>query len=109
VSDAFVISPGVRVNYDKKKGLDDLVVTGNASDGTWQIVSPVPGSPYFTDRWITQLRGIQASQFFEPTFSAWNLSYDINLRYKITPDINVYATYARSLQNRRHQPERRAD
>jgi iron complex outermembrane recepter protein len=98
VSDAFVISPGIRVNYDKKKGLYDSVVTGNASDGTRQIVSPAPGSPYFTDRWIAQLRGIQASQFFEPTFSAWNLSYDVNLRYKITPDINVYATYARSFK-----------
>lgn len=98
VSEQLVISPGIRVNYDKKKGLYDSVVTGNASDGTRQIVSPVPGSPYYSDPWITQLRGIQTSQFFEPTFSAWNLSYDVNVRYKITPDINVYATYARSFK-----------
>lgn len=98
VSDALVISPGIRVNYDRKKGLYNSTVTGDASDGTRQVVSPVPGSPYYSDPWITQLRGIQASQFFEPTFSAWNLSYDLNVRYKITPDINIYATYARSFK-----------
>lgn len=98
VSDRFVISPGFRINYDKKKGLYDSVVTGNASDGTRQIVSPVPGSAYYTDPWIAQQRGIQASQFFEPSFSAWNLSYDLNLRYTVADDINVYATYARSFK-----------
>lgn len=98
VTDQFVISPGVRVNYDRKKGLYNSVVTGNASDGTRQVVSSDPKSAYYNDTWIAQLRGIQASQFFEPTFSAWNLSYDLNLRYKITPDVNVYATYARSFK-----------
>lgn len=98
VTDRFTISPGIRVNYDKKEGLYDSVVTGTASDGTRQVVSPVPGSAYFSDPWITQQRGVQASQFFEPEFSAWNLSYDLNLRYKLTDDVNLYATYARSFK-----------
>lgn len=98
VTDRFVVSPGIRINYDKKQGLYDSVVTGNASDGTRQIVSPVPGSPYYTDPWIAAARGIQASQFFEPEFSAWNLSYDLNLRYELADDINAYATYARSFK-----------
>ena len=98
VTDRFVVSPGIRLNYDKKKGLYDSVVTGTASDGTRQVVSPVPGSPYYNDAWTAAQRSIQASQFFEPNFSATNLSYDVNLRYEIANDINLYATYARSFK-----------
>jgi iron complex outermembrane receptor protein len=98
LTDRFTVSPGIRVNYDKKKGLYDSVVTGTASDGTRQVVSAVPGSPYYTDPWTAAQRGIQASQYFEPNFSAWNVSYDVNLRYEVADDINVYATYARSFK-----------
>ena len=98
LGDRFTVSPGIRVNYDKKKGLYDSVVTGTASDGTRQIVSAVPGSPYYNDPWTAAQRGVQASQFFEPSFSAWNLSYDVNLRYELARDINLYATYARSFK-----------
>ncbi|WP_448658645.1 TonB-dependent receptor [Sphingomonas sp. CJ99] len=98
LTDRLTVSPGIRVNYDKKQGLYDSVVTGNASDGTRQVVSPVPGSPYYTDPWIAAARGVQASQFFEPEFSAWNLSYDLNLRYAVTDDVNLYATYAKSFK-----------
>ena len=98
VTEAFTISPGIRVNYDKKDGSYDSVVTGNASNGTRQIVSNVPTSPFFNDPWIAAQRGVQASQFFEVDFSDWNLSYDVNLAYAIAPDINAYATYARSFK-----------
>jgi len=98
VGERFTVSPGIRINYDKKDGLYNSVVTGTASDGTRREVSPVPGSPYYTDPWIAAQRGIQASQYFEPQFSAWNLSYDLNLRYELTDDINAYATYARSFK-----------
>ncbi len=98
VADRFTISPGIRVNYDKKKGLYNSVVTGTASNGTRQIVSAVPGSPSFSDPWTAAQRGIQASQFFEPNYSAWNLSYDVNLRYEVTDDVNLYATYAKSFK-----------
>lgn len=92
------VSPGIRINYDKKDGLYDSVVTGTASDGTRQIVSAVPGSPYFTDPWTAAQRGVQASQFFEPQYDAWNLSYDVNLRYAVSDDVNLYATYARAFK-----------
>lgn len=98
IVEGLTLSPGVRVNYDRKKGLYDSVVTGTASDGTRQIVSPVPGSPYCNDPWTAAQRGIQASQFFEPRFSAWNVSYDLNLSYKVAPDVNLYATYARAFK-----------
>ncbi len=98
VTDSFTVSPGVRINYDEKKGLYDSVVTGTASDGTRQIVSAVPGSPYYNDPWTAAQRGVQASQYFEPEFSADNLSYDLNLGYQLAEDVNVYATYARAFK-----------
>lgn len=98
IVDGLTISPGIRINYDKKEGLYDSVVTGTASDGTRQIVSAVPGSPYYNDPWTAAQRGVQASQFFEPNFSAWNLSYDVNVRYEISPSANVYATYAKAFK-----------
>ncbi|PZO92253.1 MAG: TonB-dependent receptor [Sphingomonas sanxanigenens] len=98
VTDRFTVSPGIRVNYDKKSGYYNSVVTGTASDGTRQIVSSSPTSPYYNDPWTTAQRGVQASQFFQVPYSAWNVSYDINLAYEVTRDINVYATYARSFK-----------
>lgn len=98
VTDRLTISPGIRVNYDKKNGLYNSVVTGTASDGTRQVVSSVPGSPYYTDLWTAAQRGVQASQYYAPKVSAWNLSYDINLAYKVSDDVNAYATYARSFK-----------
>ena len=98
VTDAFTVSPGIRINYDKKEGHYNSVVTGTASDGTRQLVTNDPTHPYFNDPWTAAQRGTQASQFFEPTFSAWNLSYDLNLSYKLADDAMAYATYARSFK-----------
>ncbi|QAY75545.1 TonB-dependent receptor [Sphingosinicella sp. BN140058] len=98
VTDALTISPGVRVNHDKKDGLYNSVVTGTASDGSRQVISSDPRSPYFNDPWTAAQRGVQASQFFEPQYSDWNLSYDLNIAYKVAPDILAYATYARSFK-----------
>ncbi|AGH50906.1 TonB-dependent receptor [Sphingomonas sp. MM-1] len=98
LTDELTISPGIRINYDKKEGLYDSVVTGTASDGTRQIISSDPASPYYNDPWTAAQRGVQASQFFEPDFSDWNLSYDLNVSYKFTPDVMAYATYARSFK-----------
>ncbi len=98
VTDRLTVSPGIRVNYDKKEGLYNSVVTGTASDGTRQVIGNSPTSAYYNDPWTAAQRGVQASQFFEPDFSDWNLSYDLNVSYDITPDILYYATYARSFK-----------
>ena len=98
VTDRFTVSPGVRINWDEKQGLYNSIVTGTASDGTRQVVSAVPGSPYYSDPWTAAQRGVQASQYFEPEFSADNLSYDLNLAYALADDVNVYATYARAFK-----------
>lgn len=98
VVDRLTVSPGIRVNYDFKKGLYNSVVTGTASNGTRQIVSSDPTSPSYNDPWTAAQRGVQASQFFNTKYSDWNLTYDLNLAYEVTPDINAFATYAKSFK-----------
>jgi iron complex outermembrane receptor protein len=98
VTDKLTISPGIRVNYDKKTGYYNSMVVGTASNGTRQIVSSDPTSVSYNDPWTAAQRGVQASQFFEVPYDAWNLSYDLNLAYAVTRDVNAYATYARSFK-----------
>ena len=96
--DRLTVSHGFRVNYDKKTGLYVSVVTGIASNGTRQVVSSDPTSVSYNDPWTAAQRGVQASQFFNVGFSDWNVSYDLNLAYKVTDDVNAFATYARSFK-----------
>lgn len=90
VTDALAIQPGVRLNYDKKKGYYNSVVT----NGDGQLVTYAS-----TDPRIVAQRGVLAPQFFETTFSDWNFSYDLNVSYKIAPGVLAYATYARSFKS----------
>ncbi|PTQ64559.1 iron complex outermembrane receptor protein [Sphingomonas sp. PP-CE-3G-477] len=82
VSDRFQISPGLRLNYDKKKGDYVSVVT----NGT--------GTALTADQ-----RGVLAPQSYQPDFNNWNLSGDITAAYTVTSDIHAYATYARSYKS----------
>lgn len=98
LGERLTVSPGIRVNYDNKDGYYDSVVTGTASIGTRQVVSNDPASASYTDPWTAAQRGVQASQFFEVPYDVWNLSYDLNLAYALSDDINAYATSARSFK-----------
>ncbi len=82
VSDRFQIAPGLRLNYDKKKGDYVSVVT----NGT--------GTALTADQ-----RGVLAPQSYQPNFDNWNLSGDITAAYTVTSDIHAYATYARSYKS----------
>jgi iron complex outermembrane recepter protein len=97
ITDALTIQPGFRINYDKKDGLYDSVVTGTASDGTRQLV--LFTGPYASDPWIVAQRGVLAPQRFAPKFSAWNFSYDLTASYKLAPDIHAFATYAHTFKS----------
>ncbi len=83
------LQPGVRVNYDKKTGLYDSVVTNEAG----QLVTFAS-----TDPRIVAQRGVLAPQHFEPRFSAWNFSWDFTASYELAPDVRAYATYAKSFK-----------
>lgn len=91
------IQPGIRINYDKKDGLYNSVVSGTASDGTRQLV--LFAGPYANDPWIVQQRGVLAPQRFAPKFSAWNFSYDLTASYRLSADILAFATYAHTFKS----------
>ncbi len=90
LSDAFTVQPGFRVNYDKKKGLYNSVVT----NGAGQLVTFAS-----TDPRIVAQRAVLAPQFFEPKFSDWNFSYDVTASYRLSRDILAYATYAKTFKS----------
>jgi iron complex outermembrane receptor protein len=83
------IQPGVRLNYDKKDGYYERVVT----DGQGNLV---PASGGTADQ-VAQ-RGIYAPQLIEPTFSDWNFSYDLTVSYEPTADVLLYGTYAKTFK-----------
>jgi iron complex outermembrane recepter protein len=88
--DGLTIQPGVRVNYDKKDGLYNSVVT----NGAGQAVTFASTEPR-----IVAQRGVLSPQRFEPGFSDWNLSYDLTLSYELATDILAYATYAKTFKS----------
>jgi iron complex outermembrane receptor protein len=82
-TDRLSISPGLRLNYDKKDGSYVSIVTNGA------------GSTNLT----SDQRGVLAPQSYRPQFDNWNLSGDLTVAYDITPDVHYYATYARNYKS----------
>jgi iron complex outermembrane receptor protein len=91
ITDRLTVQPGIRVNYDKKTGLYErrVFIGGDLNN---ELTFQTPGAA------ATAQRDALTPQRFEPSFSAWNFSYDFNVNYKVTPDILVYATYAKSFK-----------
>ena len=77
------IAPGLRLNYDEKKGSYVSVVTTGTGSTTLSA----------------DQRGVLAPQSYDPRFDNWNLSGDITASYEITPTLFGYATYARSYKS----------
>jgi iron complex outermembrane receptor protein len=86
------IQPGFRVNYDKKSGFYQRVVTNGAGQVISCSPTPAAGSV------LAAQCGIYQPQLTQPSVSDWNFSYDLNVNYKFTPDILAYATYAKSFK-----------
>jgi iron complex outermembrane receptor protein len=90
VTPALTITPGVRLNYDKKDGLYDSVVT----NGAGQLVTFTSSDP----RIIAQ-RGVLAPQRFAVAYRDWNVSYDLKASYELNADVLAYATYAKTFKS----------
>jgi iron complex outermembrane receptor protein len=104
-TDRLHISPGLRLNYDKKSGYYDSVVSiHNAqfdfvatADNVAALRAAQP-TPAALTTFQNQTNTL-APQHYTPSFSAWNVSGDINIAFDFTPDIHGYATYARSFKS----------
>ena len=94
VTDALTIQPGARLNYDKKSGFYQRVVT----TGTGAVITSCAPSATAGNPVLTAQCGIYQPQVSAPSDSAWNFTYDFNVNYKIAPDILAYATYAKSFK-----------
>jgi len=98
-SDALTIQPGIRVNYDKKDGGYSRRVYNGAGtelftrDANGNVITAASNPRVFAQ--IDQL----TPQSFTVNESDWNFSYDLNLSYKITPDVLFYATYAKTFKS----------
>ncbi|MBO0749442.1 MAG: TonB-dependent receptor, partial [Porphyrobacter sp.] len=86
------IQPGARLNYDKKSGSYDAVVT----DGAGNVLTPAMA---VTGTAIQKAQlGVLFPESYAPSFSDWNLSYDLTLSYELSRDIHAYATYSNTFQ-----------
>jgi iron complex outermembrane receptor protein len=85
INDQLSLAPGLRVNYDKKDGLYDAVVTGG-------LPNPTPAQQAIKN-------SVLQNQFYEVDFSDWNVSGDITLSWKPTDTVLAYATFARSFKS----------
>jgi iron complex outermembrane receptor protein len=92
LTDALTIQPGIRINYDKKTGFYQRVVT----NGAGQVINCTPAPAAGTV--LAAQCGVYQPQSTSPSISDWNFSYDFNVNYKVAPDILAYATYAKSFK-----------
>jgi iron complex outermembrane receptor protein len=90
VTDALTIQPGLRINYDKKSGFYQRVVT----TGTGALLTcPQPAGSIGAAQC-----GVFTPQTSAPSVSDWNFSYDLNANYKVAQDVLAYASYAKSFK-----------
>ena len=94
VTPELIIQPGARINYDKKRGLYQRVVT----TGGGQIIASCAPSATTGNAVLTAQCGIYQPQVSAPSVSDWNFSYDLNVRYQVASDVLAYASYAKSFK-----------
>jgi iron complex outermembrane recepter protein len=97
LTDALTIQPGFRVNYDRKDGLYERSVVDGAGNPVL-FRDPITNALITDPRTVAQ-RDQLTPQRIEPEFSDWNFSYDLHLSYKVTPDVLLYATSAKSFKS----------
>jgi iron complex outermembrane receptor protein len=106
VTDRLHLQPGLRVNYDKKSGSYDAVVSIHNSqydfvataDNVGAMLAAFPNPSAARTTFSNQINTL-APQRYSPRFSAWNVSGDVTLSYDFTRDVHGYATYARSFKS----------
>ena len=105
VTDALHIQPGLRINYDRKSGFYESVVSiangqYNFTATADNVATLLAAQPTTAARTTFQNQiNTLAPQRYSPRFSAWNTSGDVTVSYDFAPEIHGYATYARSFKS----------
>jgi len=106
VTDKLHLQPGLRINYDKKSGFYESVVSiangqynfTATADNVAALLASFPTGSAARTTFQNQINTL-APQRYAPQFSAWNVSGDFTVSYDATPDVHFYATYARSFKS----------
>ncbi|MBN8814855.1 MAG: TonB-dependent receptor [Sphingomonas sp.] len=106
VTDKLHLQPGLRVNFDKKSGFYESVVSiANSqynftatADNVAALLASFPNPSAGRTTFQNQINTL-APQRYSPRFSAWNVSGDFTVSYDATDDVHFYATYARSFKS----------
>lgn len=85
INDQWSIAPGLRVNYDEKRGRYDATISGG-------IANPTPAQQAL-------INGVLQNQHYAASYRDWNLSGDVTLAWRPAERLNLYATYARSFKS----------
>ena len=91
--------PGLRLNYDKKSGSYDAVVSIRNARYNYVATADNAAALLASGAATADQFNTLAPQRYSPRFSAWNLSGDATVSYDATPDVHFYATYARSFKS----------
>ena len=90
LTDQLTVQPGARINYDRKSGFYQRVVTTGSGA---LLTCPQPAGSAGAAQC-----GVYQPQLSAPSVGDWNFSYDLNVNYKLAPDVLAYATYAKSFK-----------
>ena len=105
LTDKLHIQPGLRVNYDRKSGFYEAVVSIHNSQYDFvatadNVAALLAAKPVGAQRTTFQNQiNTLAPQRYSPEFSAWNVSGDATVSYDFASDVHAYATYARSFKS----------
>jgi iron complex outermembrane receptor protein len=105
VTDKLHFQPGLRVNYDKKSGFYESIVSIDNSQYSFvatadNVAALLAARPAGAARTTFQNQiNTLAPQRYSPRFSDWNVSGDATLSYDFSDDIHGYATYAKSFKS----------
>lgn len=92
IADKISIQPGLRLNYDRKDGDYNSVVT----NGAGALVLFRGAANTAAER--AQL-AVLAPQTFKSKFNDWNFSWNVTAAYDPARDVHAYATYAKSFKS----------
>jgi len=99
VTDKLHFQPGLRVNYDKKSGFYESIVSIQNARYNFVATADNAAALLASGAATADQFNTLAPQRYSPKFSAWNVSGDATLSYDFTSDVHAYATYARSFKS----------
>ena len=97
--DGLHIQPGLRLNYDKKSGFYEAVVSIHNARYNYVATADNVAALLANGTATADQLNTLAPQRYSPRFSDWNVSGDITVSYDFSRDIHAYATYARSFKS----------